>query len=181
MARLIKIETKLSFWAYVYPWTRLYYYSAMASYLFTTISTLAKPRRTITAVAFSSGQWELLPGNTVTGWWQNTITIILLYAIITTIVVGKFSVWLMRRNNDRARSVHTTPGRLPTHIRTICVSLYLIAYLLPYQLPFIRADTHARAKRDVRKRTRTWVFFAFLFVSQGFFHLQLLWTSLRLL
>lgn len=130
----------------------------MATYLFTTISALAKPRRTITAVALSSCPWELLPGNTVTGWRQNTITIIPLYAIITTIVVGKFSVWLMRRNNDRARSAHTTPGRLPTHIRTICVSLYLIAYLLTYQLPFIRAGTHARAKRDVWKRTRTWVF-----------------------
>lgn len=83
----------------------------MATYLFTTISTLAKPRRTITAVALSSGLWELLARNAVTG-WQNTITIILLYAIITTIVVGKFSVWLMRRNNDRARLAHTTPGRL---------------------------------------------------------------------
>jgi len=116
----------------------------MATYLFTTISTLAKPRRTITAVALSSGPWELLAGNTVTG-WQNTITIILLYAIITTIVVGKFSVCLVQRNNDRVRSAHTIPGQLPTHsIRTICVSLYLIAYLLPYQLPCIRADTHAR-------------------------------------
>lgn len=75
------------------------------------ISALAKPRRTIVAVALSSGPWELLAGYMVTE-WQNTITIILLYAIITTIVVGKFSVWLMRRNNDRARSAHTTPGQL---------------------------------------------------------------------
>jgi len=57
-------------------------------------------------------------------------------------------VWLMRRNNDRARSAHTTLGQ---HIRTMC--FFILIHLLAY-LP-------TTYKRNVtnEKRTRTWTFF----------------------
>jgi hypothetical protein len=62
----------------------------------------------------------------------------------------------MRRNNDRARSAHTTLGQ---HIRTMCffILIHLLAYL-PTTYKRIHIHTH---KRNVtsEKRTRTWTFF----------------------